>query len=235
MGESRIMIGDRLKHLLDINGMSIDKDILLDDFGFAKSSMQKYLTNVRRPSLEDIIKLANIFNTSVDYLTQNTDYVLDTWDHDFLDEFGKYSQEKINDYFINRGNFTLPSSDTRYSLLFSIIFNSLRNDRIMEDFKEGEKEQFVATLDTLVKICINVIDMPSSPNFNLTEVQLLNENIQLYNAGDYRFVDDQIINNLAENTELQQPEKIALLKSYLQQNIATTQKALNLLNELENE
>lgn len=231
----KLMIGERLKILLDVNGLEIDRDLLYMDHNFTKANIHKYLNNIRRPTLEDIVRLARIFNTSVDYIVQNTDYILDTWGHDFLDEFGEHAKEKINDYFKNRGNFTLPSSDTRYSLLFSIIFNSIRNDRTMEDFKEDEKEQFVATLDTLVKICINVIDMPSSPNFNLTEVQLLNENIQLYNAGDYRFVDDQIINNLAENTELQQPEKIALLKSYLQQNIATTQKALNLLNELENE
>ena len=169
--------------------------------------MQKYLTNVRRPQLEELRKLANIFNTSVDYIIQRTDYVLDTWDYDFLNEFGEYSKEKINDYFMNRGDFTLPSPDTRYAILFSLIFNSLRNDQIMEDFVGEEREKFVATIDTLTKICMNVIDMPNSPNFNLTEAQLLNQNIQLHNAGDYRFVDDQIISNLEENTELQQSEK----------------------------
>lgn len=235
MNDEKIMIGERLKHLLDINFFDLTKDKVLDEFGFSKSSMQKYLANTRRPPLDDIVELADIFNTSVDYIVQRTDYVLDTWDHDFLNEFGEYSKEKINDYFINRGNFTLSSANTRYTLLFSIIFNSLRDDQTMEDFTGEERDQFVATIDTLVKICMNIIDMPNSPNFSITEAQLLNENIILHNAGDYRFVDDQIINNLEQNTELQQSEKIALLKSYLQNNIATTQKALNLLNELESE
>lgn len=231
----KLMIGDRLKILLDENGLEIDRDLLHIDHNFTKANIHKYLNNIRRPTLEDIVRLARIFNTSVDYLVQNTDYILDTWDYDFLNEFEEHAKEKINDYFINRGNFNLPSNDTRYTLLFSIIFNSLRNDRTMEDFKEAEKEHFVSIVDTLVKIFMSVIDMPKSPNFSIAEAQILNQNIQLYNAGDYRFVDEQIINNLEENTELQQSEKIALLKSYLQNNIATTQKALSLLNELENE
>lgn len=231
----KLMIGERLNILLNENGLDIDKDLLQIDHNFTKANIHKYLNNIRRPTLEDIVRLARIFNTSVDYLVQNTDYILDTWDYDFLNEFGEHAKEKINDYFINRGNFTLPSTDTRYTLLFSIIFNSLRKDRTMEDFNEAEKEHFVSTVDTLVKICINIINMPNSPNFSITEAQLLNENVMLHNAGDYRFIDDQIINNLEENTELQQSEKIALLKSYLQKNITTTQKALNLLNELENE
>lgn len=235
MDNDRLMIGDRLKHLLEINGMDIDKESLLFDYHFTKSSMQKYLTNVRRPSLEDIVKLANIFNTSVDYLVQNSDYILDTWDYDFLDEFDEFAKEKINEFFINRGNYTLPSSDTRYTLIFSIVFNSLNNGRTLEDFTGKDKERFISTVDTLVKICMNIIDMPNSPHFSISEVQLLNENVQLYNAGDYRFTDEQIISNLEEDRELEQSEKIALLKSYLQQNISTTRKVLNLLNELENE
>ncbi|PYF07890.1 helix-turn-helix domain-containing protein [Ureibacillus chungkukjangi] len=235
MNEDRIMIGDRLKHLINENGMDIDKDTLLTEFGFAKSSMQKYLTNVRRPSLEHLVNLARIFNTSVDYIVGYTDYVLDTWDYDFLKEFGEFSKEKINDYFIKRGNYTLPSSDTHYTLLFYIVFNSLSNGRTLEDFIGEEKEKFIFTVDTLVKTCMNIIDMPNSPHFSIAEAELLHENIQLYNDGDYRFTDEQIISNLEENTELEHSEKIALLKSYLQQNIATTQRAINLLNELENE
>lgn len=234
MNDDKIMIGERLKTLIEENGMDIDEEVLHFGHDFTKANIHKYLNNIRRPTLDDIVRLANIFNTSVDYLVKNTDYILDTWDYDFLNELGEFSKEKINDYFINRGNYTLPSSDTRYTLLFSIVFNSLSDGRTIEDFIGEEKEQFISTVDTLVKTCINIIDMPNSPQFSIAEAQLLNENIQLYNAGDYRFTDEQIISNLEENKELEQSEKIALLKSYLQQNIATTQRAINLLNELEN-
>ncbi|MFC5735888.1 helix-turn-helix domain-containing protein [Cytobacillus gottheilii] len=234
MNNERLMIGDRLNHLLDINGM-VDKDRLLEEFGFAKSSLQKYLTNVRRPSLEDIIDLANIFNTSVDYLVQNTDYLLDTWDYEFLDEFEEFAKEKVIMYFSDRNNYTLTNQETRHVLLFGLVFNTICNGRTLEDFNGEEKEQFIATINTLVEICLSVFETPKSPNFNIAELQLLKENIQLFNDGDYNFTNEHIIDNLETNTQLERSEKISLLKSYLQQNIATTQRAINLLTELEGE
>lgn len=57
--ESKIVIGDKLQHLLTINGFntaSLNKETNIDE-----STLQDYLNNVKSPTLEDAVQLAKFF------------------------------------------------------------------------------------------------------------------------------------------------------------------------------
>ncbi len=60
------MLGERLKNLRELHNMQAQE--LSEKLGVNKSTISLYEHGVRHPSLEKIIKLANIFGVSVDYL-----------------------------------------------------------------------------------------------------------------------------------------------------------------------
>lgn len=64
------MLGDRLKELREDKGLNQDQ--LADMLGITRSAVSSYETNVNLPSLEIAVKIANIFNISLDYLTCRT-------------------------------------------------------------------------------------------------------------------------------------------------------------------
>lgn len=64
------MLGDRLKELREDSGMNQDQ--LADILGVTRSAISSYETNTNMPSLEAAIKLADIFNVSLDYLACRT-------------------------------------------------------------------------------------------------------------------------------------------------------------------
>lgn len=233
MEKEKIMIGDRLKFLLNENGLSIDKDILEINHNFTRPNLLKYLNNVRRPTLEDIVRLSSIFNTSTDYLLQNTDYVLDTWDYEFLNELEQYNSDKIKDFFKNRGNYTFLNDNPKYDILFALIYSSINEGKTLEDFEGKEKKEFINKIDLIAQTCLNLIDMATKPNYDEREIKTLNENIELFKENDYRFTDEKLLDQLEDNASLSNSDKKLLVKSYLNTNIANTQKALKLLEELE--
>lgn len=114
------MIGNQLQHLLEINGFNTSGDTLLEDLGFNRLTLQKYLSNAERPTLEEIAQHANFFNTSVDYIVGISEYVLDTWDFNFLEEFFQYSSKKVKDHFENRHNTQIPNKDNLEPILFGL-------------------------------------------------------------------------------------------------------------------
>ncbi|SHJ63584.1 Helix-turn-helix [Clostridium amylolyticum] len=64
------MLGDRLKELREDSGMNQDQ--LADILGVTRSAISSYETNTNMPSLDMAIKLADIFNVSLDYLSCRT-------------------------------------------------------------------------------------------------------------------------------------------------------------------
>lgn len=74
------MFGDRLKELREDRNMNQDE--LASLVNLTRSAISSYETNTNVPSLEIAIKLADVFEVSLDYLTCRTDelYNLNTFD-----------------------------------------------------------------------------------------------------------------------------------------------------------
>jgi len=232
MSTDRVMIGDRLKKLIEENGMDISKGSLMESYGFNKSNIDKYLNNYRKPNLEDIIKLAVIFNTSVDYLVQNSDYILDTWDPAFIDEFIDYASEKMENHFKDRQRITLPNSDKIYSILFGLTHFLISGEKTFEDFSQNEKERQKQIIDYIINIYYGLIRMSKQDNFNINEFKGILGGISDFIDGEYSFKHTSIIDFLEKKEDITESEKIEIIKSYIHLNMANSQKALNLLEDL---
>lgn len=74
------MFGDRLKELRE--DKNLNQDELANMVNLTRSAISSYETNTNVPSLEVAIKLADIFEVSLDYLACRTDelYNLNTFD-----------------------------------------------------------------------------------------------------------------------------------------------------------
>ncbi|WP_193224551.1 helix-turn-helix domain-containing protein [Bacillus sp. B1-b2] len=232
MSDEKLMIGDRLKVLIEENGMDVSKGSLMDKHGFNKSNLHKYLNNVRRPNLEDIIKLANIFNTTVDYLVKNSDYMLDTWGPEFLEEFTNYASDKIKIHFRDRQGVNIPDSDPTYTLLFGLTHLLSSEGKSFEDLSVEEKEYQIELIDHIISIYYGIIRMTKQTDFKIDELKGILDGIFNFIEGGYSFKNSSIIDNLEKRTDKTEEEMIEILKSYIQINMANSQRALNLLDEL---
>ena len=76
------MFGDRLKELREDKNMNQDE--LANLVCLTRSAISSYETNTNVPSLDIAIKLADVFEVSLDYLTCRTDelYNLNTFDEE---------------------------------------------------------------------------------------------------------------------------------------------------------
>ncbi|MDP4086081.1 MAG: helix-turn-helix transcriptional regulator [Bacillota bacterium] len=231
MSDERIMIGDRLNHLFKINNMDISKESLIDE-GFNRSSLQKYLTNVRRPNLEDIINLSKLFNTTVDYLVGKSNFVLDTWDYKYLEEFFTYASEEVTRHFAERHGVNIPDNDNTYTLLFALAHFLISGEKTFEDFSTEETKYQKDLIEHIITIFYGTIRMANQTNFHIDEFKGLLGGISDYIDGEYSFKDASIINNLEKREDTTNEEKIEILKSYIQVNVMNGQKALKLLQEL---
>jgi transcriptional regulator with XRE-family HTH domain len=233
--ESKIMIGQRLKKLLEDNGFKVTKDSLVEELGFNPSTLQKYLNDIRRPTLEDIVKIVNELNTSVDYLVGNSDYVLDTWDHKFLDEFFKFASEKIEDHFEMRYRLNISEKAQHDKVLYGILetmFNEEFN-KTFEDLTTEEKASRADIYDSIIAIFLSVVTLAKSQvSRNKGELQALLLKLTEAIDGEYSFNDAVTLDELESQDHKTNEEKIRLLKSYIGINVANGQKALRMLEEL---
>lgn len=225
------MIGDRFKKIIEENGMDI-KGSLMESYGFNKSNIDKYLNNYRRPNLEGIIELAVIFNTSVDYLVQNSDYILDTWDPRFIDEFIEYASDKMKNHFKDRQRIALPNNDNTYSILFRLTHFLISGEQTFEDFSQEEKENQKQIINYIINIYYGIIRMSKQKDFNIDEFKAMLGNIFDFVDGGYSFKHTSIIDFLEKREDNTEEEKVEILKSYIHLNMKNSQKALNLLEEL---
>lgn len=231
--DSKVMIGNRLRQLLKDNGFDTSRDSLVEDLGFNRSTLQKYLNDVRRPTLEDIVRIANYFNTSVDYLIGNSKYPLDTWDHKFLEEFFQYTSGEMIDHFKNRYDMDLSNEDIFSNLLFGFI--ELRFQQVLhntlEDLSTKEKEERRKTYDLISSNLLSIVQLAMVTNDGKQELEALQNKITESINGEYSFADALNLEKLEgeNNTRI---EKINLLKSYIKVNIANGQKAIKMLEEL---
>ncbi|KAB8139163.1 hypothetical protein F9U64_01880 [Gracilibacillus oryzae] len=186
---SKVMIGNQLQHLLEINGFNISGDILLEDLGFNRLTLQKYLSNAERPTLEEIVQHAKFFNTSVDYIVGNSGYVLDTWDFNFLEEFFQYSSKKIKDHFEDRHNTQIPNEDNLEPILFGLLtyMTLSRTGRSFEDLTEEEIANKKDTFAEIISLFHSCITMSNQDCFDIKELRDLNKNIVDYLFGDFSF------------------------------------------------
>lgn len=63
----------------------------------------------------------NSFNASLDYMIGTSDFILDTWDHDFLEEVLQFSSIKIREHFEDRQNIKVPDRDELDTVLFGLL------------------------------------------------------------------------------------------------------------------
>lgn len=229
------MIGQRLKKLLEDNGVNVTKDSLVDELGFNRSTLQKYLNDVRRPTLEDIVKIVNELNTSVDYLVGNSNYVLDTWDHKFLEEFFQYASETIEDHFEKRYRLNI-SDKTKFTKIFYGILETIfyeKFEKTFEDLSTEELKDRNQVYEILISIFFKVVTIAQSEEHkNKQELQALLTKLTEAIGGEYSFKDAITLEALETQSQKTREEKIQLLKSYIGINVANGQKALRMLEEL---
>lgn len=231
---AKAMVGNQLQHLLNINGINIYKDELLENLGLNKVTLQKYLNNEQTPTLEDIVLLANFFNTSVDYIAGNSKYVLDTWDFSFLEEFFHYSSEKIKDHFNNRHSIDITNEDSIETILFGLLtyMTLSRTGKSFEDLTEEEIVNKKDAFREIISLFHSCITMSNQDCFDIKELRALNRSIVDYLFGDYSFANERIFNGLEDNTEESQNDRVQLLKACINQNIERSQRVVKLLDEL---
>ncbi|MFB7304255.1 helix-turn-helix domain-containing protein [Heyndrickxia sporothermodurans] len=230
--ESKIVIGDKLQHLLTINGFktaSLNKETNIDE-----STLQDYLNNVKSPTLEDAVQLAKFFNTSLDYVIGTSDFTLDTWDYDFLEEFLQFSSIKIREHFEDRQNIKVPDRDELDTVLFGLLtyITLSRSGRSFEDLIDDEISIMKGTYTEIISIFNACITMSNQDCFDIKELRALNRNIVEYLFGDYSFVYERVLKGLENNTEISEGEKIQLLKASINQNMEHNQMTLKILDSL---
>lgn len=233
--DTKIMIGQQLKKLLEDNGYNVTKDSLVDELGFNRSTLQKYLNDIRRPTLEDIVRIAERFNTSVDFLVGNSKYVLDTWDHEFLKEFFQFTSEKIEDHFENRYRLNISEKTIHSKLLYGILETIFYEEfhKTFEDLSIEEKEQRKDTYESIITLFFKVVSLAiSEQNKNMQELQALSKKLSESISGQYSFQDSITLAELEAQHQKSREEKIKLLRSYIGVNVANGQKALRMLEEL---
>lgn len=229
----KIMIGKTLKALMDYDNLEIED---LVKVGFSKTNIQKYLNDYRRPTIEDLVRLANEFHTSVDFLLGNTKHKLDPFDHDFLKEFIEYASNKINTHFEVRQNTEIPDKEPVQWVLTGLITYLLvsTNGKIYEDLENVEVEYKKAVTENLIAIFDECINMASQNKQDLQEFETILQKIKESNNGEYSFKDSYVLNDLEKREDLSGEEKIKMIKSYISINVANGQKAINMLTELSN-
>jgi transcriptional regulator with XRE-family HTH domain len=237
--EKKIMIGKRLKELININGMRaedvqnvIDKEEIKEKLGLKESTLQTYLSDSRRPTLENIVALANLFNTSVDYLIGKTDYLLDTWDLEFLKELFQYNAEKIKEHLNNKFELNIDNEDIEYVILYGLLTYMIDTslDKTYVDLTKEDQEYRNHLINLLIGIFLGSYQMQYKENFHIEEYQALLERIIRYCEGQYSFRDEIILDELENNDSISREEKIKLLKSYINMSIINSQKAMKMLD-----
>ncbi|MCC2251882.1 helix-turn-helix transcriptional regulator [Virgibacillus sp. AGTR] len=230
--ELKIVIGDKLQHLLNINGLKIVH--LVKYSNISETTLQDYLDNVKSPTLEDLVQLAELLNTSIDYIMGTSDFILDTWDCDFLGEFIQYSSVKIKEHFEDRQNLKVPYGVNLDTVLFGLLtYSSLsRSGRSFEDLSEDEinvKKEAYTEIMSIFNSCITISNQDC---FDIKELRALNRNIIDYLFGDFSFVYERVLKGLDNNPETSEGVRIQLLKAAINQNMERSQMALKLLEGL---
>lgn len=230
--ESKIVIGDKLQHLLMINGFNTAS--LIKETNIDESTLQDYLNNVKSPTLEDGVQLAKFFNTSLDYMIGTSDFILDTWDYDFLEEFLQFSSIKIREHFEDRQNIKVPDRDELDTVLFGLLtyITLSRSGRSFEDLSDDEISIMKASFTEIISIFNSCVTMSNQDCYDIKELKALNRNIVEYLFGDYSFVYERVLKGLENNTEISEVEKIQLLKASINQNMEHNQMTLKILDSL---
>lgn len=91
-----MLIGKRLKDLRLKKGLSQQE--LGDLLGVTKVSVCGYENGTRTPSLETFILIAQIFNTTTDYLLGREITIINNESNEFLGKFSKEDVEMINEF-----------------------------------------------------------------------------------------------------------------------------------------
>lgn len=226
--------GNQLQHLLKINGFNIYEDELLEDLGLNRVILQKYLNNEQSPTLEDTVRQAKFFNTSVDFIIGNSKYVIDTWDYNFLEEFFQFSSEKIEDHFNNRHNMDIASENSIETVLFGLLtYMSLsRTGKSFEDLTEEEITNKNDTFREIISLFHSCITMSNQDCFDIRELRALNRSIVDHLFEDYSFFNERVLNGSEDITEESQDDRIQLLKACINQNIVRSQRVIKMLDGL---
>src|SRR5699024_1905496 len=101
--------GEILKELRNYHALS-QKD-LADVTGIPYNTLTKYEINDRRPNFDSLLRLAHFFNTSVDYMMGYSNYLLDFYDYDFLEELMELSADKLSSHLNHFYNIDVHSID----------------------------------------------------------------------------------------------------------------------------
>lgn len=119
MKNSKMIIGKRLKYLR--KKQKVEVNYILDRVDIARSTYNGYEAGTREPNGDKLVKLAEVFNTTVDFLMGRTDEDL-PMDQDTLQKFMQA------DEFVYKGQ-PLSKEDTEAIKKFANLINSTILDK----------------------------------------------------------------------------------------------------------
>lgn len=116
--------------------------------------------------------------------------------------------------------------------LFGLTHLLTSNGKSFEDLSLKEKDYQKELIDYIISIYYEVNRMSKQGNLNIDELKGILDGIFNFIDVGYSFKNASIIDNLEKIEDNTEVEKIEVLKSYIQLNMANNQRALNLLEEL---
>lgn len=238
----------RLRELRDYHGYSQKE--LAEYIEIPYNSIIKYETGDRKPNFETIIRLANFYNTSVDYLMGRTDFLLDDCDDRYINQLleafsGKVLYNLEHVYSISKDQINLEKlNDLRnsdihvnsYLMIFGIlvnIFNSV--DTKNENLNPSNLNKTTESLNLICEVLFKLLSMQSLEPLNTEELSSLSLLIDKHIGGEFSFKSTLDLDTLGSKPLESKEENIQLLETYINLNNTNNQKALNILKRLMSE
>ncbi len=164
MNNSDLIFTERLKQLRKAHGYTQDE--LAKQLGIARTSVSGYERGDRKPDLEMLSKIANLFDKPVDYLIGNSN--LEKVDDNLLSFLNNLNssniEETIVDIYRNESNKNI-ENDVFKNLLVNFI--KLVNKSL--NIKASDEE----TENKLLKLFISCIALQSENKFDVKDLDLL--------------------------------------------------------------
>ncbi|CAM3642676.1 helix-turn-helix transcriptional regulator [Cohnella lubricantis] len=120
-------IGDRIAELRDAR--SLTQEQLASSLGISRAALSHYEKNRRQPDFDTLIKLADVFHVSIDYLfgrTNRPEITLDPKVRDFVDQLELSDQEILERFDLSVDGRKLSPDEAKRFIAF------VRAERLMD-------------------------------------------------------------------------------------------------------
>lgn len=142
----KIWFGDKIKHLMELNNLDYDdvREGLTEKKVKEKANINnvnwnKYLNDVRRPTIETLVDLVRIFNTNLDYMCGISDFRLSSLEYDYPIDLMHFIAKNIRDHLECRYQINVSQIDEYDCALIAVLMSNghLSEEEAFEDiFKD---------------------------------------------------------------------------------------------------